>query len=67
VPHVLGILALYMFVVLLPSIALEVVEISFVETIAIVLTEFQIMLQFFKQGIHSGIGSDVGFTHDISY
>jgi hypothetical protein len=38
-PHVLGVFALCKLVVLLPSIALEVVKVSFVVTIAVVFAE----------------------------
>jgi hypothetical protein len=49
-PHVLGIFALNVFVVLLPGIALEVVKIAFVETIAILYTKVQEFVQVVMNG-----------------
>jgi hypothetical protein len=42
VPHVLGIFALCELVVLLPGIALEVVQVFFAISIAVFYTEFQV-------------------------
>jgi hypothetical protein len=44
-PHVLGILALAELVVLLPGIGLEIIEILFTESIAVVLAELQEVAQ----------------------
>jgi hypothetical protein len=62
-PHVFGILALTIFAVLLPSLAFEVAQVCFVVSITVVLTEFLELLQFFKNFIYYGIGTNSNFTH----
>jgi hypothetical protein len=49
----------------LPSITLEVIQISFVVAIAIVLAELLKMLEMFKDLGHAGIGTECGFTHFV--
>jgi hypothetical protein len=63
-PHVFGGFALQELVELLVSITLPVVEVSFVETIAIILTEKQILFKVFKHCLCPGITTDLGLAHD---
>jgi hypothetical protein len=63
VPHVLGKLALEVFVELLVSITAPVVEICFVEAIAKVLAEGLELLEVIKDRCDSRVGFERGLAH----
>ena len=65
-PHVLCCLALQVLVELLVSVAFPVVEVSFVESIAVVTTEVKVLLKVFKHCLSAWITADLGPAHDVS-
>jgi hypothetical protein len=62
-PHILGRLALEVFVELLVSIALPVVEVPLVVTIPVATTEIEILLEIVKGGCDAGVFADLWACH----